>query len=217
MKIPALILLLFVVSSSCKKESSTKDEDTIVKTQDTYQPLSAGSYWKYTNTFGNSTETATNTITGKSKKINNKTYYEISQASKSTGTQLGYLYNDDHSYMIRASTYMNGVVIELQYLTDNLAVGKTWTVPITDNGQVNGIPARVIGKILEKNISHTVNGKAFINVIHSSLDLQYDLGGYSTVITYEFYVAKGVGIIHTKSSSGGVVVATSKLTEYSIK
>lgn len=207
---------LLFTANSCKKESDAAEEET-VKGSDSYQPATAGSYWKYSGTAAGVAETSTFTVTGKTKVFNNKTYVEVTQASQNFGNQTGYFYIGDGSYAQRASTYINGITVELQYLKTNLEVGSTWTANITDNGQLNGIPARIIGKVLEKDAKRTVNGKSFANVIHTSLDLQYNISGFSTVMTYEFYVAKGVGIIEIKSTSGGTVMSSSKITEYKIK
>jgi len=181
-----------------------------------YQPFNSGSYWKYVAT-GSITDEQTQTLTGKAASINGKTYYEMSQNSKTLGTSLGYFNADDGVYKLRASTYINGATIELTYLDANKAVGETWTAPMTDNGQVNGVPARVLGKIIEKGISHTVSGKSYSDVIHTQIDVQYDMGGFDTYSTYDMYIAKGVGIIETSNSVLGQKFSDVKLVEYSIK
>ncbi len=60
-------------------------------------------------------------------------------------------------------------VIEYIYLKDNWDIGKTWTAPITDSGLLNGFPAQIIGKIVEKDITKVVDGKTYTNVIHTHL------------------------------------------------
>lgn len=238
MKKPYLILSLLIclgILSACKKDAPdfVKPGEFPLGTtigggnsgggaaaSNSYQPVTVGSYWKFVNTIGNTTDNSTVTVSGKTQIFNNKTYYEAIQESQSFGTQTGYWYNSNNTYAQRSNTYVNNVTVDLTYLKDNLAVGETWTATISDDGKINGVPARVIGKILEKGISHNVNNKTYNEVIHTSVDLQYDLfseGKFNTVLTYEFYAAKGVGLIETKALSGEVVVSTIKLIDYKIK
>lgn len=182
----------------------------------TYQPLSSGSYWKYTITGGFPDE-QTQTLSGKTTGINNKTYYEVNIVSKSYGNSPGYFNTDNGIYKMRASTLIKGLTVELTYLDANKAVGETWTASMTDNGQVNGVPARVLGKIIEKGISHTVLGKNYSDVIHTQVDVQYDMGGFSSYSSYQMYIAKGVGIIESINSAFGQDFNETKLVEYSIK
>jgi hypothetical protein len=188
-------------------------------TSTTYQPLTAGSYWKYSyTTLGSPLDTGITTISGKTTLIKGNTYYEANQTSKNFGAQKGYYYNNNHTYSQRGDTYVHGLTVELLYLNDTASVGQTWIAPFTDNGLVNGIPARIVGKVVEKDMSRTVEGNTFKNVIHTSLDLQYwYASAFETAITYHMYIAKGVGIIETSSEMNGSVSSTSKLIEYSIK
>lgn len=185
-------------------------------TTETYQPVSNGSYWKYVST-GSITDEQTQTITGRTASFNSKNYYEMSQVSKTIDPSLGYFNTDNGLYKLRASTYISGVTIELTYLDANKAVGETWTAPITDNGQVNGVPARVLGKIIEKGISRTVLGKSYSNVVHTQVDIQYNMGGFDSYSSYDMYIAKGVGIIETNNTIFGQKFSDVKLVEYSIK
>jgi hypothetical protein len=111
-----------------------------------------------------------------------------------------------------------GLTLELQFGADNEKVGYSWTTTPTDNGQIEGFPARLINTIKETGISKTVNGKSYSNVIHTQSDLQYDLGGgYQAAGTYNFYLAKGVGLIELTLDVDGSNYETETLTSYSVK
>jgi len=88
---------------------------------------------------------------------------------------------------------------------------------MTDNGQVNGVAARVSGKIIEKSISRTVLGKTYANVIHTQVDVQYDIDGFDSYSTYDMYIAKWIGIIETNNSVLGQKFNETKLVEYNVK
>ena len=76
----------------------------------------------------------------------------------------------------------------------------------------------MVNTIKEKNTTKVVNGKTFTNVIHTQVDLQYDLGGgFQSVAVYDIYLAKGVGMIESDTSIQGSPYDVSTLTSYSIK
>ena len=101
---------------------------------------------------------------------------------------------------------------------DSKAVGDTWTTTPTDNGTISGFPARTVNTIKEKGITKVVNGKTFTDVIHTQVDLQYNLGsGFTSTALYDFYLAKGVGMIETDTSVSGNIYEKETITDYSIK
>jgi hypothetical protein len=80
-----------------------------------------------------------------------------------------------------------------------------------------GVSGQFVGKIMERNITRTVNGKVFNNVIHSQVELQYDYGsGFTTTIVYDNYVAQNIGIIEIDSNGLGIT-GVETLLAYSIK
>ncbi len=182
-----------------------------------YQPFTKGSYWKQASSIF-LVDTVINTLTGNTALFNNIRYYEVNQQFQKSGVFKGYYGYADHTYSMRAATVMYGIVITMPYYKDDVAIGLTWTGTVTDNGQVNGVPSRFIGKTTEKGISRVVKGKTYSNVVHTVLDMQYDLGsGFETVITYHFYLAKGIGIIETNSFTGDKQASNAILLEYSVK
>lgn len=183
---------------------------------DTYQPVNKGSYWKYKNVIGTETDTTTAVLTGESTVINNRTYYEgVGTSTVQPYNDTSYLSRDNHIYTTLSTT--GGVVVELYYLNDTTAVGHGWVAPINSTGSILGIPGQFVGKILKRGISKTVSGKTFANVIHSQVLLQYDYGsGFSTYITYDNYVARGIGIIEVDTNGSGITDIET-LYDYSIK
>ena len=188
----------------------------------TYQPMSKNSYWKYHET-GTFSGDFTLTSTGTQRTINGITYTVFSAAPATTLSEE--LFAIDHHNMY---AYFEGIApgstatlnINMLYSNDTASVGYTW-----DNlaGQANGITAYTPGTILEKGVSLTVGGKSYNNVIHSQIQLEYDfpLVGRMPAIAYDYYVAKGVGVIRIESTGDAILApgvhTIADLTEYSIK
>lgn len=112
------------------------------------------------------------------------------------------------------------VTIDMEYLDDRIDTGKTWTAPLNETGTINGYPARILGTMKEKNVSIKLGGKSFSKVYHTQIDVQYDLGfggGYESFMTYDFYIAKGIGIVRITTSFSGAVLADESLIDYNLK
>lgn len=216
MKKPILILVTIaaVYFSGCKKSNN----DPTPGSSDTYLPVTAGSTWTYIDAVNGSSETSTIKMTGATATFNGKTYYGMTQVSTSQGTKTGYFYSADHSYALRGYTAAGGgLTLEIQLGNDKEAVGYTWTTTPTDNGEIEGIPARTVNTIKEKGISKTVNGKKYDDVIHTQISLQYNFGSYEEYALYDVYLAKGVGMIETDTSIPGGYLETQTLKSYTIK
>ncbi|HTI59539.1 hypothetical protein [Mucilaginibacter sp.] len=215
MKKPILILITIaaVYFSGCKKSSN----DPAPGNSDTYLPLTSGTTWTYKDVVGGSTGTDIITLTGESKTINGKKYYELT-GNKNGTSSVGYFYVGNHSYAMRASDQSVGITIELQLSNDAQPTGYTWTTHPTDNGLVEGIPAQTINTIIEAGATKTVNGKSYDNVIHTQVTLQYNVGGgFETAAVYDVYMARGVGMIEMDSSVGGLGYESQTLQSYTIK
>ena len=183
-----------------------------------YLPVSSGSTWTYNDVVGGNASQLTITMTGATSTIAGKTYYAGTSASSTRGTSTGYFYAANHSYSFRATSATAGITIELQMGNDEQNVGYTWTTTPTDNGTINGVSAKTVNTIKEKNITKVVNGKTFNNVIHTQVDLQYDLGtGFQSVAVYDIYLAKGVGMIENDTSISGSPYEVETITGYTIK
>jgi hypothetical protein len=184
----------------------------------TYQPVSKGSYWKYTKTNSAGAETETQTITGGRDLINKKVYYTIRTQTPATDDTLSHYSHEDDSYTVRTESKTTGFSVEYLYLKDDYIVGRTWKAPVTDDGLIEGVPAQIVGAVLEKGITKFISGKKFSNVVHTRLNFQYDQGsGYTTVEVIDYYVAKGIGIIEIDYSDGTTIKSTSIITDYNIE
>ena len=190
----------------------------------TYQPFSKNSYWKYkqTGTFPGET---TITSTGQTRTVNGIPCGVFNSTSTITpGTSEGFFGVKDHNYftVLKGASPNTGAIIDVTflYLNDTASVGYTWDHVA---GTGNGFKALTPGKVLEKGITITVEGKSYTDVTHTQIDLQYELPvlGVVTFATYDYYVAKNIGIIKVDSQGdvmwGGGLSSEMNLIEYSIK
>jgi hypothetical protein len=108
--------------------------------------------------------------------------------------------------------------VTFHYLNDTASVGYNWQYLA---GQGNGFTAYIQTIIVERNISMTVAGKSFTNVTHTRLIWSYDiLGTVMEVMSYDYFIAKDVGIIKVRSEGLNLLSgfkACSDLIDYSIK
>lgn len=211
-----VICLISVLFTSCGKNSSDDPDPNDSQTASTsYQPLTVNSTWTYLTDY----PTADNvvlTATASTQTYNNKAYTVVQAKGAKLGSQNQYFYNANHLYNYRVPVDGMGT-IDFTYLNDNAAVNATWKANVTDDGTLNGIPAQMTGTITEKGITKTVSGKQYTDVIHTTILLQYNIAStYTTFATYDFYVAKGIGIIEMDSSTFGLT-STLKLQSYQIK
>jgi len=206
--LPVLIAVA-ILMAGCKKSSKT--DVSPVNTADSYLPVTTGSQWTYGDNTNGTVQTRTITATGGTTIINNKTYNNASVKVTETGTtNPAYLYAANHLYAMRIPNNDLGLTIELQMCIDNQPAGYSWTSLPTDDGTINGVSARMANTIKEVNINKSAFGKNYPNVIHTQSEIQYNYGGgYQTAATYDFYLAKGVGLIYlTVSTSTGAVYET---------
>lgn len=212
----AITALLF---SACTKDViTTKPGEEI--TDGDYQAFTRGSSWQYKTTLhepGSAPETTVITMTDGLYYMDGKTFH---QAKSTTGTEtenafFGY---NDKVYSIRQvdETAANGESFTLPYLNPDLAAGANWTT--TANVPGGTVPIQVKTTIVEKGISKTIQGKTYTNVIHSQADVQYKLNtAFQTVLIYDFYVAKGVGMIGIYAKTPSGPLTDTELVSYSIK
>ena len=76
-------------------------------------------------------------------------------------------------------------------------------------GLINGKPSTGIGTIVQREKTIKVEGKIYKHVIHSTFRIYYQLSGSTyTSGGYDYYTAKGVGIVKMESSFGIAGVQT---------
>lgn len=139
---------------------------------------------------GNSTSgTVTNWLNKSNGVYKLKTDDIVINAGGLTGTQTGY------EYIV---------------LKDNLEAGGTWNGSYSQTTTYSGIPpiqmnTNYTGTILEKNVTATVNGETYSNVIKVRMLQNVSMmGAPATTVDSEFWYAKNVGIIKSTTTSAGV-------------
>ncbi|TSD63947.1 hypothetical protein FFF34_015380 [Inquilinus sp. KBS0705] len=214
-----LVVVLLVFINGCKKDTPDlngyKPADHTY--DNSYMPLSKGSTWNYTSGSGEQMVKTSLTLTGDSTTINNRTYKLMLNKTTGAPDKTQYYYNAQHLYSV--SENAGGVSLEYFCLNDQLFTGNTWNAKLTPTGLVNGVPGRISGQVVERNVTKIVLGKTYIYVIHTRLSVQYDYshtGEYKEYGSYDYYFAKGVGIIQSNVTLGGIT-KTSMLTDYTIQ
>lgn len=212
----SLIAVTALLFTACKKD---KDNNPGGK-GDTYQPTTAGSVWKYRNTLkiGNQTEldTTTTTMTATKKTINGKSYFVATSNDGGDNYETYLSFNND-VYSTIMDDIIEGENVEFEYLNANKAINDSWNKDFTFEGEEGDINARFKTTIVEKGISKTVLEKAYTNVIHSKIEVQFKAGNeYTTISQVDFYTAKGVGIIGMYTGVGANTYK-SELFNYTIK
>ncbi len=211
----SVIVSSLIIFSGCSKELSVETkQDSIGVTVDTsYQPMEAGSTWIYQD----SATLDTSLLTAIDSQVNiNSKIYTLFNLQVAGQTKDEYFAINNHDYYAYGDFGDGLLTIELLYLNDTASAGYNWQTPA---GTINGYPAQVQGQIIAIGITMTVAGKTYTNVVHSLVDLQYNYGsGYTTYATYDYYVAKGVGIIRIVTNFPTIGFSEElNLISYSIK
>jgi hypothetical protein len=206
--LPVVIAAAALLFAGCKSKNNPAPTGN-----DSYLPVSAGSTWSYRDDISSASGNITLTMTGATATFGGRTYYEVKNDNK-TGAGTSYYYAGDHIYTTRGAYFEPGSNVELQMGKDDQSIGYTWTTAPTDDGLLEGVTAKTINTIKEENITKTVNGHTFTNVIHTQVDLQ--VGSESNAV-YDIYLAKGVGLIQRDAHAYGILVSSLTITGYTIK
>jgi len=190
----SISFIVVLMALGCKKNNESPDTGS----KDTYQPVTKGSYWKYINPSTGEIAT-TNTMTGATTVVNGRVYHEYKSVEPPGRENFGHYYSENGMVM---TFNINGEVLMLK---DGAAVGESWVSVTTPTYSL-------IAKTLEKGITYVVSGRTFTNVIHIKTVKQYSVG--ATDDYYDYYFAKGVGLIERKEPNGAPSLS---LSDYSIK
>jgi len=190
-----LLIVLIAFTQSCKKDGASTPT---IGTNSDYQPTTANSFWK----FKDSTTGLINTLTsvGTSKLINGEVYSVFSSASLLAGSSEGYFQkkNKDYTFLnlFNVTGTSSGSNFAIKYLNDSLPAGSKWDYTL---GTLNGANTKATTTIKAKGGNLTVEGKTYADIIHTQSDILSDLSalsmGWVKVAQYDFYAAKGVGIV----------------------
>lgn len=226
-----LLLLLLCIAfafASCQKDPDiTLPPDSTnggsggggSTSNDSYYPLTKDSWWKYKDSL-------TGTVSDGKAVARTKTaggiqFTAIVPMSRPSTDTTWFAAPRPNYYCYYKGISPSGATIDIlfHYLNDTASAGYSWRY---NAGSGNGFTAFVTTTIVEKLSSMTVAGKTHKSVIHSRLALSYDmLGSIMDMGTYDFFTAKGVGIIKVRSDlsfMGQTLMKTSSdLVDYSIK
>lgn len=170
-----------------------------------YFPMTLNSNWTYnyapTNTIDG--DTLKIAVFNKTTTINSKTYRYFVASSEDTALyakngndyyEAGYFDFYPHVYVLDSVG-----AIEYIFLKDNVPATTTWETPETvakATGELGVAKAKFT--IVQKDISYTVLGKTYTNVIGVKRELLFKKNGdanFSLLIDGTYYYAKGVGVI----------------------
>lgn len=218
-------MFLFLSLAACKKD----DNNPAPPASDTYMNTASGSTWNY-HLVDNSTGTSISedyviTSTDRDTTINSKTYHVFTTTFG--GNQYRALLGNEYYQYDSLPGGIGGGAIERLYLKDNVAAGATWSQSITVNvpGSPIPIPFTITNTLAEKDISRTVNGTVYDQVIHVSTAITSTLIPAASLTTsINSYFAPKYGLIENSNIVHldflGIVqdlVTETKLTAASLK
>ncbi|WP_338815011.1 hypothetical protein V9L05_07705 [Bernardetia sp. Wsw4-3y2] len=205
-----ILVLIFSISfsflfSSCKKD----DEDENPKEQGSYFPLTTTSTWTYQD---EENQTYIQTLTSQTKSVGGFTWNMISVEPNNIDEELlvridpstqkvyyGYDFTDDE-----------GVLFVTAIADLDAKIGDTWSDTFEDDGFTLSYQMT----LLEKDVTKTINGKSYDNVMVVKQDESFTpLVDGITTDKSTWYFAKGIGIIAIEYEDGDY----SRLIDYSIK
>ena len=221
LKFAFLFVLVSFILISCQKETDspgpTGGNGQGNGNTTSYNPTTVGTWWKYKDS--TSGGLSTSTIANRTKTINGILY---SAMVSDIAPDTGWASSAQPNYYV----YAKGISpntgasydILFHYLNDTASVGYSWRYIA---GQGNGFTAYIRTTISERNMSMTVAGKSYTNVIHTRVLWTYDVfGSLMDAMVYDYFIAKGVGIIKVRSEGLTLLAGfkgCSDLIDYRIK
>jgi hypothetical protein len=197
MKINHFILfasMLFAVSCSKNDDTNTQPSQS-----DNYLTTSNGSTWNYQQVDSSSgTAISSNyiiTSTSKDTSINGRSYH-VYNNSAGGNRYLNLSGNDYYQFDSLSFGAVKGV-FEWLYLKDNAAAGTTWNQSQMFNipGFPIPVPVKMDNNIAERNLTMTVNGITYNDVMHVSSSLSSSLIPSGLISSINNYYAPKVGLI----------------------
>lgn len=194
-----------------------------------YFPLSANSYWTYTDEQGDLEDSTvvTNrgavTITGRPDIYS---LFEFADGDKVAFDTAVYRKsgNDYYTYMpvdqYTVATFDQQQWGDVLFLKQGLQTGATWTTP-EFSGTQNNTPLKIryTFQYEDANATETFNGVTFTNVYKIKCKPEISLGGTPFVNAGEeidFYYAKDVGLIYQRGAVSGTTYFESSILHYKV-
>lgn len=228
MKISKFYILAFaaiIFNVSCSKD----DPNPNPPGNSSYVNTASGSTWTYHLEDMSTGSTVASdyviTSTDRDTSIASKTYH-VFNTTLGGNQYLGKVGNEYYQYDSLPAA-IGSAAIERLYLKDNVSAGATWTqsINIPVPGSPIPIPFTIANTLAEKDISRTVNGTNYTNVIHVSTAITSALIPAASLQTsINSFYAPGVGLIENTNTIHldflGIVedvVTETKLTSSTLK
>lgn len=174
-----------------------------------YFPTTANSFWKYasSNPAAQPKDTLRNLSTNNIFTINTDSYNLFTSSNSAAVDSLFFrkVTGEYHQFgdMDIAGVASNVVPADYIFLKDNVPAGTSWESPV-GNAIVNSVSVnlKLTFTITGKSVNVTIGNVVFKDVIKVTTAEQVQLpAGYTTVLTYETWYAKGVGIINLTAAA----------------
>ncbi len=167
-----------------------------------YMNMRTGSLWNYevvNNTPPSSTSSYTLTSSNRDSVINAKNYHVFIN-SASGASEYYFASGSDYYTYQSLPAVLGGSKVENLYLKAGAAVNSSWSQNYTIS--YNSLPLTVtaVNKIEAKELTKTVNGTVYQNVIHVSTNITVDgIPPASLVTDIDYYYAPNYGMIENSS------------------
>lgn len=221
----SILFLTVLTLSSCSSDDTNTDDNGI--TTGNYLPLAVGNKWNYTN--GSTTSLVQ--IIGTAN-FGGTTYYEDDDSGSEIDIQSWaakkgasyYQKTGDYTFTQGSTTFVLKSY-ELKVLKDDLAVGESWSGDIYPKLNYSGssgsgtYPVHISyeGIIIAKNVSATVEGVSYNNVIKVEMNVVQTVNSQVFNINGEVWFAKDIGVImDTATSTADNITRTKYLTSYEL-
>ncbi|MES2543480.1 MAG: hypothetical protein V4548_01240 [Bacteroidota bacterium] len=225
-KINYLVAIFAAVASltfvSCNNDSG--DDSETPQSGNDYWPTAVNNVWHYEDADHNPIETkivSTQSIDG-------KTYYKFEPQSANGVSNNNFLRKINGAYYLRTSEAtidfggLTGTQTGFEFivLKDNVAVDGTWSGSYDQTTNYTGYPAieqstNYTGTILAKDVTETVNGVTYTNIIKLNIYQETSSSGSLSIANTEYWFAKDVGLIWSKIYTGSGI-STSTLVNYTL-
>lgn len=216
------------VFTSCSKSNDEPDEPGSGDggyVGGTYWPFAIGNTWYLVNP--EDSEDTYEYIINKTITYEGKTYFQVKPINIGDDVNVPGGFREDKGVFTtyHAATSNMGTNTSagtLTYINSNLKPGEVWKDDMTI--QITGAATGTIkynneGKIIEKLNTVAVNGKTYKDVIKTELKqtIHHSLTGITYKITYEQWLAKGIGLIYDKTTYDDSETTVYELKSYTVK
>lgn len=223
------LIVLLCVFSSCSKSENKPDETPPGEggyTSGTYWPLALNNAWNMINP-EDPTDKSANRLIHKKITYEGKTYFQFKPINIEVDAELTDGLREEKGVFIElhgatSQTDVNTSAGTITSINTNLKVGEIWKDEMTL--KVSGLASGAIkhlneGKILEKAASVTVNGKTYKDVLKTELKKTITISTSNSTlnITYETWLAKGIGVIFEKTTFDNSESISYNLVSYTVK